>query len=117
MPIHEAPRAWVTIPEAAKALGMNKQTIRNRAVAGEIPGAIRETGGQKQWRIPGDWFGDEVAEMVGDDEAPRGVRIDRLRKIRGSDPPRYKTIETMIWRNAKLVAADMADSGAPEVVR
>lgn len=99
--IEEEARGWATIPDASRALNLNRQTLRNRAVAGKIEGAVRADDGQREWRIPGGYICDLWAEAHNTDPVD-GVKISWTRQIRGSDET--VTVTRTIWRTDELAA-------------
>ena len=117
MPVPNVPRAWATIPEVAIALQMDRQTLRNRAMGGKIPGAFREPGGQHRWRIPGQWICEQLQILREMDELPRGVKIPKERKRRGaSDSEEPIKTFVMIWRTDELAEHWAGTEGAAEVI-
>ncbi len=113
MPVPNVPRAWATIPEVATALKMDRQTLRNRAMSGKIPGAIREEGGQHRWRIPGQWICEQLKVLHDMPKIPRGVKIPKERKKRGTD----ETVQgwVMVWRTEALAEKAAAREGSEAV--
>jgi len=101
----EPSRSWATIPEASTALRRNRQTIRNHAVDGKIPGAVRDDDEkQRPWKIPGAYICDEVAKRRGEDPAETfGVKIRWQRQIPRSTDVEFVT--RTVWRTEELAAA------------
>ena len=62
---------FVTITEAAEALGVTYQAIRNRMTAGTIPYEQHVEGGRPSYRIPREWLEREVGRKK--DGAPATV--------------------------------------------
>lgn len=75
---HTPLREWMSVPEAARSLGVSRQTVVNMCVEGRIPGAQAATWGRRtRWLVPRD-----AVPLPTDGQRRRARRNEDIRRRR-----------------------------------